>query len=283
MAQETGLLVTQRAYVLTIRDPLKKRMHVGVARCSDSVGLPVPVRSIQGRWHGAWCGPAATLGDAVGGDMVDAMYREPNAFLDSDHPRVRAFAEAHGQGATEVERAVALYDVVRDHWRYNPYNIATDPADYAASAVLARDVTLGAHCIDKACVLAACARALGIPSRMHYANVRNHIGTAKLEAQLGTDLLVYHGYCELFLEGRWVAATPAFNAGLCEKLGVAPLAFDGREDSVFQPFDRKAGAFMEYVQDHGTHPGIPVNDMFAAWEHHYGSYAVNGWGKNHAD
>ena len=28
---------------------------------------------------------------------------------------------------------------------------------------------------------------------------------------MGTDLFVYHGYAELFLDGKWVKATPAFN------------------------------------------------------------------------
>jgi transglutaminase-like putative cysteine protease len=113
------------------------------------------------------------------------------------------------------------------------------------------------------------ARARGIPSRLHFANVRNHVGTARLEKMLGTDLLVYHGYTELWLGGRWVAATPAFNRQLCERLGVAPLTFDGVNDSVFQAYDREAGRFMEYVTDHGTHPGIPFEAMIAEWRVHY--------------
>ena len=97
------------------------------------------------------------------------------------------------------------------------------------------------HCIDKALLLAACARALGIPAQLHFANVRNHVGTAKLEERLGTDLLVFHGYTELWLDERWVAATPAFNKALCDRLGVAPLEFDGEHDSIFQAYDREAG------------------------------------------
>ena len=74
-----------------------------------------------------------------------------------------------------------------------------------------------------------------------------------------------------------IAATPAFNAGLCTKLGVEPLAFDGLSDSVFQAFDRKAGRFMEYVTDHGTHAGIPFEQMLAAWKLHYGASENSGW------
>lgn len=194
----------------------------------------------------------------------------PNRYVDSDHPRVIAYAKAHaGDDSAPIARAVSLYYAVRDGWRYSPWNVHFEKSEYAASTILARDPDVGAHCIDKALVLAAACRVFGIPSRLHFANVRNHIGTARLEATLGTDLLVYHGYAELFLEGRWVAATPAFNTALCQKLGVQALEFDGRSDSIFQEYDAEAGRFMEYVTDHGTHAGIPFDAMVAAWRHHY--------------
>jgi transglutaminase-like putative cysteine protease len=201
----------------------------------------------------------------------------PNRYVDSDHPAVVAFAHAHaGDDPDPKARAIALYYAVRDGWRYTPWNVHFTKEDYAASAILERDRSLGAHCIDKALVLAASCRVFGIPSRLHFANVRNHIGTARLEEQLGTDLLVYHGYAELFLDGRWVAATPAFNKALCDKLGVAPLEFDGETDSIFQEFDAERGRFMEYVADHGSHVGIPFDAMIAAWKHHYRPLAESG-------
>ena len=150
--------------------------------------------------------------------LIDlAPYLRPTIFLDFAHPAVAAFAERHSldASASDVERAVALYYAVRDGYRYSPWNVAGSPAGFAASVVVVRDEAAGAHCVDKAVLLAACARAIGVPSRLHFANVRNHVGTAELERQLGTDLLVYHGYTELYLEGRWVAATPAFNRVLC--------------------------------------------------------------------
>jgi transglutaminase-like putative cysteine protease len=116
--------------------------------------------------------------------------------------------------------------------------------------------------------MAACARALGIPARLYFANVRNHIGTARLEKRLKTDLMVFHGYTELWLQGRWVATTPAFDRGLCAKLGVAPLAFDGVTDAIFQEFDG-GRRFMEYVEDHGAHADLPFDAMIAQWRLHY--------------
>lgn len=205
----------------------------------------------------------------VDGTSVDPRYLEPNDYVDADHPSIVAFARRHAAGRDPVDAAVRLFYVVRDGLRYNPWNVQMDPAAYRASAVLARDPAQGGHCIDKANLLAAAARALGIPSRLHFADVRNHVGTARLEAQLGSDLLVFHGYAELFLEGGWVAATPAFNVELCTHLGVAPLEFDGRHDAIFQEYDHVGGRFMEYVADHGTFADVPLEQMIAAWKANY--------------
>ena len=142
--------------------------------------------------------------------------------------------------------------------------------------MLLRDRSEGGHCIDKANLLAACARRLGIPSRLHFANVRNHIGTQDLERFLGTSLLVFHGYVELHLEGKWVAATPAFNRELCEYLNVAPLEFDGRNDSIFQAYDRAGGRFMEYVRDYGAFPDIPFELMIGEWKRYYPEFMKTG-------
>jgi transglutaminase-like putative cysteine protease len=215
--------------------------------------------------------------------MLDPAYLAPNRFVDSDHPAVLAYAREHGVGATARERSVALYYAVRDGFRYNPWNVTFSAEDFSASHLLLRDRSLGGHCVDKANLLAACARAVGVPSRLHFANVRNHVGTARLEAYLGTDLLVYHGYTELWIDARWVAATPAFNRELCERLGVAPLEFDGTEDSVFQEYDRGGGRFMEYVTDHGVHADIPVDAMVAAWRAHYPKIMATGVWPNPKD
>jgi transglutaminase-like putative cysteine protease len=204
-------------------------------------------------------------------------FLEPNFFVDSDHPEVVAWAERHGApGAAPIDNAVRLYYSIRDAFRYNPWKVHPSREAFRASSVLVGDRREGGHCIDKANLLAACARHLGIPSRLHFANVRNHIGTEELERKLGTDLLVFHGYAELLLDGCWVAATPAFNRELCELLGVAPLEFDGRADSVFQQYDREGGRFMEYVHDYGSFPDIPFDLMIGEWKRYYPSFRLGG-------
>ena len=195
---------------------------------------------------------------------------EPNYFVDSDHPEVVAFTREHSDPeASPVDNAVRLYNAVRDGFRYNPYRVVLTREAFKASNILTRGPEAKGHCIDKANLLVAACRSLGIPTRLHFANVRNHIATEKLEQILGTDLLVFHGYAGLYLEEQWVSATPAFDAGLCRFLKVAPLEFNGREDSIFQQYDRDHRRFMEYVEDHGSFAEIPFEMMIAAWKEHY--------------
>ena len=205
-------------------------------------------------------------------------YLQPDFFLDFEHPEVVAYVQAHrGPSSDTIDCAKALYFAIRDGFRYNPWEVEPEPEAFRASAVARRSKARGGHCIDKAVLLVACCRSLGIPGRLHFANVRNHIGTQELQRLLGTDLLVFHGYAELYLDGRWVAVTPAFNRELCDHLGVAPLDFDGCTDSIFQEFDRGGGRFMEYMHDYGAFATIPYDMMVGAWDEHYSDIMAQGW------
>jgi hypothetical protein len=110
-----------------------------------------------------------------------------------------------------------------------------------------------------------------------FATVRNHLATKQLIEFIGSDLFVYHGYTDFFLEGKWVKATPAFNKELCVRHRVAPLEFNGREDSIFQPFNQENNRFMEYLDFFGTYDDIPVGEIVKAWEEAYGRDRVRGW------
>jgi hypothetical protein len=61
------------------------------------------------------------------------------------------------------------------------------------------------------------------------------------------------------IEGRWIKATPAFNVELCERFGLLPLEFDGREDSIYHPYDRAGNRHMEYVNVRGTFDDVPLD------------------------
>src|SRR5436190_20843751 len=187
-------------------------------------------------------------------------------FIDSAHPAVLAFSEKHVSGATDVEKAVSLYYAVPDEIRYNPFLDFSDPDAFRASAVLKAGQ---GFCIGKAALLAAGARAAGIPARVGFADVKNHLTTPKLAETMGTDLFVYHGYADLYLEGRWVKATPAFNLALCTRFRVKPLEFDGRSDSIFHPFDADNRRHMEYLRDRGRYADVPVEEIQQAFRETY--------------
>lgn len=198
---------------------------------------------------------------------IDEKYLRPAEFVNSDSEAVKAFAVKAIKGATDpVEQATNLYYAVRDSFNYNPYEIDLRKEGLKASALLKRDY---GYCVEKANLLAASARVVGIPSRLGFAKVRNHIATEKLEERLRTNVLVFHGFTELFLEGKWVKATPAFNKTLCDKLNVASLEFNGREDSIFQPYNKEGGEFMEYLHDYGTFDDVPRDLFISELKAHY--------------
>jgi transglutaminase-like putative cysteine protease len=183
-------------------------------------------------------------------------------FVEADHPDVIAFAEEAIAGATtDREKAVALFYAVRDKIRYDPYVMTDDPEIYRASAVI--DAKVG-YCINKSVLLAAAARAVGIPARLGFSDVRNHLNTEKLRERLGgTDLFLWHGYTEFLLDGRWVKVTSAFNIELCERFGVLPLDFDGEHDALLHPYTADGRDHMEYVQERGSFDELPFDEIMS--------------------
>jgi transglutaminase-like putative cysteine protease len=197
-----------------------------------------------------------------------AQFLAPTEFLDSDHPSVIAYATRFGGEGSAIDRAVRLFLHVRDSIRYDPYTLIEDPEAYRASVLTEIDRTF---CIPKAIVLAASCRAIGIPARLGFADVKNHLASPKLVRILGSDLFVFHGYADLYLEEKWVKATPAFNAELCNRFDVAPLEFDGRNDAMFHEYEPGGRRHMEYVHDRGTFADFPYEEMVAVLFEHYGA------------
>lgn len=189
--------------------------------------------------------------------MDMTQFLAAGVFVDSDAPQVVAFAKQAIDGATDSRVAVLqLYSAVRDTIIYDPYVDFADPANYRASGVLA---AARGFCIGKSAVLAACARSIGVPARMGFADVRNHLTSPRLYEKIKTDTFLWHSYTELYLSGRWIKATPAFDKTLCDRIGLTPLQFDGETDSLFQPFDRAGRRHMEYLNDRGTFADVPFD------------------------
>lgn len=194
-------------------------------------------------------------------------YLEASPCVDCDHPHVVALAhELTHPDKSALDNALALYYWVRDKIRYNPYGLGLTREELSASNILA--VGEG-WCVPKAALLAALCRAVGIPARLGFADVRNHLSTERLRQSMKTDVFYYHGYTSIYLEEKWVKATPAFNIELCEKFGLHPLEFNGREDSLYHEFDRAGNKHMEYLSERGEYVDIPLEDMIAVFEEHY--------------
>jgi transglutaminase-like putative cysteine protease len=199
--------------------------------------------------------------------MKFERYTASGEFIDSGDAGVQEFARKSSAGAgDDVSRAVKLCYAVRDEILYDPYYGGEEQKYFRASDCLCAK---RGFCIPKAALLAAAARSVGIAARVGYADVRNHLSTKKLLELMGGDLFIWHSFTELYLEGRWVKATPAFNLSLCQRFGVHPLEFDGRHDSLFHEFDREGRRHMEYVRERGNFADVPYQAIIADFRKTY--------------
>jgi transglutaminase-like putative cysteine protease len=212
---------------------------------------------------------------------MDNEYKDPSDYLKPgqiirwDDPTVsEAAAEAAAGRKNEADKASALFYFVRDRVLYNPYSPFFLPEHYYPAAILARGQ---GYCVQKSALLAAMARAEGIPARLVFADIVNHRFSAKLLEYMGSNIFVHHGYVEMFVEGKWVKCTPSFEAPLCDKLEIPPVEFDGRSDSVLHRLDRQGRPHIEYVRHLGTRADVPLDEILNAWERAYSAERVRAW------
>ncbi len=194
-------------------------------------------------------------------------YLQPTYFLDFDNAEVQAFAEVNSnKNQNNKENAIQLYYAVRDGFKYNPYVLDLRKVGLKASSLLKKK---SGYCIEKAVLLAAVGRYVGIPSRLSFYIVANHIATEKIEKVLKTNKLVFHGATEFYLDGKWLKLTPAFDARLCKHLNVATLDFDGTEDAIFQQYDNSGNVFMNYLHEYGDFDDMPYQLAIDEFIKHY--------------
>jgi len=145
---------------------------------------------------------------------------------------------------------------------------------YRASAVLERGF---AYCVQKAALLAAFGRAAGLPARLGFADIENHLVSERLLNYLGTNLMTFHAYTELFIRGRWVKATPSFDRQLCQDQGWQLVVFDGQNDALLPAQDLQGRPHVTYLKYHFTSPGVPLDEIMAAWTKVYGPQRLARW------
>lgn len=211
---------------------------------------------------------------------IDPAWLAPTWFLDSDSADVERFAaEAVGPATDPTEVAIALFRAVRDGLRYDPYCTDRTAQSYRASVISRADT---AWCVPKSVLLTAAARHRGIPARLGFADVRNHLTSEKLQAAMGTNVFAWHGYSELLLGDRWFKLSTAFNIELCERFAVKPLEFDGTGDALMHPFDQGGNRHMEYVKQRGSYDDLPLEAIFETFAEIYPTMGFDGLGASSA-
>jgi transglutaminase-like putative cysteine protease len=202
--------------------------------------------------------------------MESAHYQEfmiATPTIESMHPSVIDFTQRHCEGTdSSISRAIRLYYAIRDDIRYDPYCIDLTISGMRASTTL---FDRRGWCVSKAVLLAACCRSIGIPARLGFADVRNHLTTQKLRQRMGTDVFYWHGYTDMLLANRWVKASPAFGSRLCQRLGLLPLEFDGQNDSLHHPYNAEGHQHMEYLNHRGIYSDLPIEKIIQTFEEQY--------------
>jgi len=189
----------------------------------------------------------------------EAIYLRPTPTIDCDNTAIKEKAQELVRERPGVpDKARSLFYFARDEIKYNVYVPSDKPEHYRASRTLK---TGEGFCIHKAVLLAALARAVGIPARLHLAAIRNHLVPAKLKELMGGNVFPTHGYAELYIEGRWVKVAPTFELKMCQQNRFTPTEFDGRHDAVLPPRNLEGKPHSEYVVDHGYYADLPFENM----------------------
>ena len=201
-----------------------------------------------------------------------ALFLRPGQMVQSTDDAVVGFTRrAIGIETQAKEQVIRLYYAVRDQIRYDPYDIEISAEGLSARRNLETGI---GWCISKAVLLAACCRSIGVPARLGYSDVRNHLSTQKLREKMGTDVFYWHGYTAIYLNGKWLKATPAFNLELCHKFQIRPLDFDGEKDSIYHPLDLEGRRHMEYLRNRGEYHEPPVDQILSTYQKEYPAWQI---------
>lgn len=188
-------------------------------------------------------------------------YLRATAAIDCDNATIKEKARVLVGDQKDVrQKARSLFYFVRDGIKYNLYLPSDRPEYFRASRVLEAGE---GFCIQKAVLLAALARAAGIPARLHIAAIRNHRAAPEIKKLMGGDVFPTHGYNGLYIDGRWIKAAPTFNLELCRKNSLVPVEFDGEHDAVLPPYDVEGRPYIEYVEDRGYYDDLPFEKIIA--------------------
>lgn len=187
---------------------------------------------------------------------------KPTYHLDTESDSVQRFIDAAAPDRTVPKRelAIRLHDAVRDKIRYDVYRADVSRDGTRASAIINRG---RGFCVHKSIVYATVCRAVGIPARLVYGDVQNHLASARLLEIMGGDTFTYHALNSIQLDDSWIRVTPVFNTTLCRLYGIHPLVFDGHHDSYYHPYDTAGRKHMEFIRWRGEYDDFPWETVVA--------------------
>jgi len=200
-------------------------------------------------------------------------YLQPTEFFNFNKKFVSDMAfEITAELETESDKAKALFYWVRDNIKYNMHTyIPSVKANFKASVTLRRR---NGFCVSKSVLLSSFARAIRIPARIHLVDLINHKISQKIVEFMGTNVMHYHGYSELYLNNKWVKLTPSFDQKTALKGGFFPMVeFDGENNATFASFDNDGNKFGEYVKDRGVHADLPLKDIEIVFNEKYPKFS----------
>lgn len=192
-------------------------------------------------------------------------YLKESKNIDFKSGEFEEFMAKANLSGTPKEQVLQWYLFVRDAFLYDPYHLDLRSSSLTVSQIVSKK---RAWCVEKALVFVAGCRVLEIPARLGFGIVQNHLGADQLELYLKRKEIVFHGYAEVFLNGKWVKCTPAFDRRICAISKLEPLEWNGEEDSLFQAFSGDT-KFMEYLHFYGEFAEIPFDLMYAEMEKYY--------------
>jgi len=189
-------------------------------------------------------------------------YLKCTEIIDCDEASVKEKALEVTKGLrTDKEKAVALYYFVRDKIKHNAYIQLYDPSRYKASSTLKAGDGM---CQNKAILLVALARAVGIPARLGLVDVEDHQLSESFKQMIGgVDTMPLHGFAELYIDGRWVHASPAYDLATCQKKGFISVEFDGVNDAKDSEYTKAGQLHMKHIKYHGPYEDLPLDEIYS--------------------
>ncbi len=158
---------------------------------------------------------------------------------------------------SDRDKAIILFNFVRDEIDYKIPDHLLSGDFITASKLLRRGK---GNCLQKSLILSALGRAAGIPTRLHFVDIINHIAPPNFVKMWGKKLN-WHCYMEFFIENEWIAANPDYPTTLCAAKGYPVVQFDGIHNAMLPALDLNDHMFIEYTQDHGWFADLPRLQM----------------------